>query len=280
MRYELIKVYNNSAILVKTTDNQQEAILVGKGIGFNKTVGQFYSVDKEQIEKHFLTYDDLLKQEYYTLLNGIEEAIFTTVLEIMEIAQQRLGPLNPRAPLVLADHIAFAIERMKTNQEIFNPFVDELKILYPEEFEIALLAQLYLKNNLKIVVSEDEVGFIALHLYAARKQIKVSESVKGTRLIKELIDIIEKHLSQPIKRDLDFSRLLYHLRSTVERSIEKKTVKNPLNEQLKTELKESYQIAQLLKEKIEQQLQTEVVEDEVGFMAIHIYRLMQSQQTG
>ena len=72
MQYELIKVYNNSAILVKNIDNNQEAVLIGKGIGFNKKVGQFYAILSSQIEKHFLTYDDSLKQEYYTLLSGID----------------------------------------------------------------------------------------------------------------------------------------------------------------------------------------------------------------
>lgn len=277
MKYQLLKIYNNNAILVRNSDTQQEAFLVGKGIGFGKKPYDVYSIEQNSIEKHFITYDETLKREYFTLLEGMNERIFTIVLEVMEVAQIKLGPLNPRAPLVLTDHISFMLDRMNQNQDFINPFADEIRVLYPEEYEIALLAKHHLDKELSINVSDDEVGFFTLHLYAARKNIVVSDSVKGTRVIKELIQLIESELNIKVKKDLDYSRLMYHLRSCIERSLEGKQVRNPMLDMVKKDLSKGYEVALKLKAKIEANFQVQIIDDEVAYMAIHIFRLMNNQ---
>lgn len=158
--------------------------------------------------------------------------------------------LNPRAPLVLADHISFMFERIKQNHDFINPFADEICLLYPEEYEVALLIKNLLDKEFTINVSKDEVGFFTLHLYAARKNIVVSESVKNTRVIKELIAIIEAELQIIISKDLDYSRLMYHLRSCTERAIEGKQVKNPMLNMIKADLFQGYEVALKLRTKI------------------------------
>lgn len=277
MKYQLLKIYNNNAILVRNLKNMQEAFLVGKGIGFGKRAFDVYFIDRTFIEKHFITYDDTLKKEYFNLLEGINDRIFTLVLEVMEVAQIKLGALNPRTPLVLADHISFMFERIKQNHDFINPFADEIRLLYPEEYEVALLAKTQLDKEFNINVSEDEVGFFTLHLYAARKNIVVSESVKGTRVIKELIAIIETQLQIIIRKDLDYSRLMYHLRSCIERAIEGKQVKNPMLDMIKKDLFQGYEVALKLRTKIESNFDVKIIDDEVAYMAIHIYRLMNNQ---
>lgn len=156
-----------------------------------------------------------------------------------------------------------------------NPFIDEIKILYPEEYAVAELSQEFVFKPLNINISEDEIGFIAMHLYAAKKNIEVKESVKTMRLVNDLIEIIEKELGQKIKRGFDYSRLIYHLRSTVERGLENKMIKNPMLSILKKELKESYEIAQKCAHYLDSKGQVHIVDDEVGYMAIHINRISQ-----
>lgn len=274
MRYQLLKVYNNNAILVQNIDNQQEAFLVGKGIGFGIQKNEILNMSDLVIEKHFITYDDGLKSEYFALLEGINDQVFTIVLEVMEEAQLKLGAMNPRAPLVLADHVSFMLERIKLNHDFVNPLADEIRILYPQEYEMALLAKQYLDKAFSISVSEDEVGFITLHFYAARKNSAVSETVKGTRVIKELIHIIEQELNISISKKLDYSRLMVHLRWCIERSLENKQVKNPMLDVVKKDLAKGYEIALKVKTKIEANFLVDITDDEVAYMAIHIYRLM------
>jgi len=47
--------------------------------------------------------------------------------------------------------------------KIHNPFLDEIKMLYPQEFEMGLTAQRMIQTALGIEIVEDEVAFIALH---------------------------------------------------------------------------------------------------------------------
>lgn len=271
--YQILRVYNNNAILVMNTDTKGEAVLVGKGIGFGKKQGEFQTIAPDLIEKYFLTYDDKLKRDYIELVQQLDEQILMTCSDIIINATQRLGPLNNRIHIVLTDHIGFAIERIKSGMEIHNPFLEEIKMLYPEEFEMGVMAQLMIQSTLSVEICEDEIAFIALHLSAARQQKDIKESVKNTRILKELVGIIEEALEIKLKKDLTYSRLIQHLRGAIERIIDGYHVINPLLDTLKRDLKESYDIALLLKQKIEASYGIEVPEDEVGFMAIHIHRL-------
>lgn len=274
--YQILRVYNNNAILVLNQETLREAVLVGKGIGFAKKIGENQAISSDQVEKYFLTYDDTLKREYLSLVEQLDEQVLTLCSEIILHASHKLGPLNQRIHIVLTDHIGFALERIKSGMEIYNPFLVEIKTLYPEEYEMGLYAQKLIKSSLGIEIVEDEVAFIALHLSAARQQKDVKESVKTTRVIKELVSLVEQLLDITIPKDLTYTRLIQHLRSTIDRMLSGHQVKNPLLATLKIELKESYEIAKRLKEKIESNYDIVVPDDEVGFIAIHIDRLKRS----
>lgn len=271
--YEILRVFNNNAVLVKNLMNNREAVLMGKGIGFAKKQGQFRYIPSESIEKSFVTYDANLKREYIELVEQLEESILSMCAEIILMARKKLGELNNRVHIVLADHIGFALERIKSGMEIHNPFLDEIKMLYPEEFKVGLVAQAIIERTTGIKIVEDEVGFIALHLNAARQKKDVKESIRNTRIIKELITIIEVELNGHIEKDLTYNRLIHHLRGTIERIMIGHKVSNPLLEALKKELNQSYIIAKKLKDKIEGEFKLKVPDDELGFMAIHIDRL-------
>lgn len=271
--YQIRRVYNNNAILVLNQTTRKEAVLVGKGIGFGKKINDIQSIPPSQVEKHFITYEDNLKSDYLKLVQQLDESILALCSELILFANERIGPLHNRIHIVLTDHIGFALERMKAGIDIHNPFLAEIKVLYAEEFKIALKAKNMIKEELKLDIAEDEVGFIALHLGAARQKKEVKESLKNTRLVKEVVDIIESHLGLTIPKDLTYTRLIQHLRSTIDRVCAGQNVENPLIKILKIEMKESYDLAINVATKIEEAYGFHVPEGEVGFIAIHIDRL-------
>lgn len=256
--YTISRVLNNNVILARNLKNDAEEILVGKGIGFGKRAGQEADLDKVDIDKTFLAYD---KKILYMCTN------------IIETAEKKLGELNPKLYIVLTDHISFAIERLQKGMEIHNPFLDEIKCLYEEEFRIGLEAKEYIARTMGIDIVDDEVGFIALHLNAARHHVDVKESVKNTRMIKELAGIIEDSLGIKLENDFTYARLVHHLRSTIERVDQGKSIINPILDSLMKELKDSVDVANKLKNKIEKELDKPVSDDELAFMAIHIERI-------
>lgn len=277
-KYKIVRIYNNNAILVQGNDSKGEAVLVGKGIGFGKKSGMEEEISSSEIEKYFITYDDKLKRDYLNLVEQLDEQILAVCSEIIQVANESIGPLSDRVHIGLTDHIGFALERMKLGMEIHNPFLDEIKLLYPKEYEMGLKAQQMILSQLGVAIVEDEVAFIALHLSAARSQKDVKESVKNTRILKELVKLIETQIGTSIPKDLTYSRLIHHLRGAIDRIETGYQVVNPLLEALKKDLKESFEIAVLLKKKIESEYGITVPEDEVGFMAIHIDRLKRNMK--
>ncbi|MBC1345241.1 PRD domain-containing protein, partial [Listeria welshimeri] len=78
----------------------------------------------------------------------------------------------------IALHLKPAINRMKFNMNIQNPYLKNLKSNYPLAFELGLVAKDVLEQELKTKVNEAEVGYLAIHfLYGLDKEV-VSDKQK------------------------------------------------------------------------------------------------------
>ncbi|MCK5764084.1 MAG: PRD domain-containing protein, partial [Clostridiales bacterium] len=227
----------------------------------------------DKIEKKYLAYDKKSKNEYLSLINQLDDEIIGVCSEIILLAERNMGKLSHRLHIVLTDHIGFAIERLKNGLEIQNPFTLEIKNLYHKEFEVGLIAQDMIKKQLGIEINEDEVGFIALHLNAAKQNKDVKESLKNTRIIKMLVGAIEESLGYKIGNDLTYNRLINHLKGSIERVQRGIAVDNPLLEVVKNEFKKSYEIALRIKKIVSDELEIELSDGELGYLAIHIDRI-------
>jgi lichenan operon transcriptional antiterminator len=81
-------------------------------------------------------------------------------------------------------HIKRMIERVNSQVLLRNPLLDELKIKYPFIFELAVFVSKEFYKITGLVIKEDEIGFIALHLGAA------FDSLNGNQTIKRKIALI------------------------------------------------------------------------------------------
>ncbi len=251
-KYTVNKALNNNVILAFDEEKREEVVLVGKGIGFGKKEGTTVKLSEWQIEKSFLAFDGDIKKEYYQLINQLNGKVIGLSEEIIAMAEKELGQLNSHVHIALTDHISFAIERIKAGMDINNPFIYEIKALYPDEFTIGKRAAKMIKDRLGVIISEDEMGFIALHIHSARQSKKVTETIKDTKLIKDLVNIVEEDLDIDISNiDLSYSRLVNHLRAGISRMEEKKYIENPLLNTIKERFKVSYTIAEKIGEHIE-----------------------------
>lgn len=272
-RYRVLKVLNNNCIIVTGDASDEERVLTGKGIGFGMNVGKTVDIARDKIERYYVAFDEKLKTDYLRMAEDIDRQVLDTCTEVILMAEEKLGKLNSRLHLVLTDHISFAIERIKMQMEIHNPFLLEIRNLYKEEYQLALEARALIEKKVGIAFNEDEAGFIALHLYSARQNLEVKETLKNTRVIKELVGIIESNLDVAVDNDLTYNRLVNHLRGAIERSAYKLPVENPLLEMLKKEFTESYDIARQIQERVKVVLELDMPEEELGYMTIHIDRV-------
>lgn len=271
--YKIIKSLSNNVVVSEKENGIY--VLMGKGIGFGKSKGNFIS-EQSIIEQKFIRIDDSEKENYKEVLKNIDKKILEITEEIIILAINELGEdLNSHIHVGLADHINFSIRRMEEGIDIINPFLYDIKTMYPKEYDISEKALKMINDKLKVRLSESEIGFIALHIYSARVNETVSQSLKYTRIVKEVVQYIEVLLGIDIsEKSLEYSRLISHLRYAIERIDKEKVLENILLPSVKKKLKKEFKIAKKVCDFITEKLGKEVPEDEVGYITLHINRLL------
>lgn len=110
--YKVNKVFNNNVIWVTDIKTQEEAVLVGKGIGFGLSKEQMAKINTADIERQFYFFDKSNYQQYKGIINYINKRIIGVSEEIIAMVCRELGePLNEHIHVALADHINFTLEK-------------------------------------------------------------------------------------------------------------------------------------------------------------------------
>ena len=269
-KYLIRKVLNNNVVIAEYLG--EELILIGKGIGFNTNKNKYIPSDKVENIFSKRVSDD---ENYNRILENINSEIVGISEEIITSWESKLGTkLNSGIHVSLPDHINFSITRYKQDLLIENPFIDELKVIYPQEFALAVEALKMINQRFNITLPEDEAGFISLHIRAALKEQDVSQSLAYTRKLGEIMELISSLLKKKFdKNSLEYVRTVTHINFMLERAITGKTIKNPLLDNIKKELYNEYNLAIIISMKMEDLFSVKVSDDEKGYLAIHLSRL-------
>ncbi|WMJ81775.1 PRD domain-containing protein [Clostridium sp. MB40-C1] len=267
--YHVIKVFNNNVLLVH--QNGEEKILFSKGIGFGKHQGDMLPSDTKA-DKVFTMQNQNNFNSFKNLISSVDSNIIGLCEEVISMISDELKePLNEKIHVSLTDHISYTIKRLMENNIIENPFLVETETLYKREFSIAKKAVMMLEERLNIMIPDEEVGFITLHIHSARNEGKLSNTIKYAFLSNTIIEFLEDELNIEIdKQSLDYARFLTHIRFAIERILNNNPIKNDLIDAIKKQYKVSYNLAERVSEIIENELFLNVVEDETAYIAIHI----------
>ncbi|OJG68942.1 BigG family transcription antiterminator [Enterococcus moraviensis] len=275
MFMKIKKVLNQNAVLV--IDKEQEKVAVGKGVGFNKKKNDLLS--PQQVERMFVMEPEGLKK-LQVLLSQIDEKYFFVTEEIIAHAETILGEkLNEHINIGLSDHIAFAAENIQNNIIVRNKLLNEIEILYTEEFSIAQWAVDYLTQTLGIPFSYDEAGYIAIHIHSARSgRTDNSKSIREVTIVSEIIHLIEQELGINIhdeKMSLSYSRLVNHLRLFIHRFQQSQyaVLDDEILDVVRKKYAESYEISKKVQVLLMRNFHYQVPNEELGYLAIHIERL-------
>ena len=103
----VVKKINNNVAICRD-GNQLELIAFGKGIGFPPT--PYELTDLNKVDRTFYN----ISQKYIPLLNDIPPDIIDFTARQLATVQDKLPyETNPNLVMTLADHIAFAMERVE-----------------------------------------------------------------------------------------------------------------------------------------------------------------------
>lgn len=274
--YRIIKTLNHNAVLATDTNDNQEYILLGKGIGFGKKVS-------ERIEAP----EDV---RIYSLKNVSEhgkakELLRDTPAEYLEIsnqildqAEQEFGAVDRDILFPMANHIAYAVKRIQAGEQISNPLNSDIRILFYKEYKIAEQVRPRLKELLDIDIMEDEIGYVALHVHSSIQDEKVSVSMQMAMVVRECVTMIEEQVGRTIDiLSLDYNRLMNHIKFMFARAINGETLKLDMNAYIKMNYPEAYTIAETVCNHIGKALQKPIEEIEIGYLALHVQRAIMEE---
>jgi beta-glucoside operon transcriptional antiterminator len=251
-----IKKINNNVAICRDNSNR-ELIAFGKGIGFPPMPYQI--TDLASISMTFYRMD----KSYYKLLEEIPEEVFETAAIIVKKAQMTLNcNLNPNLLPGLADHINFAIKRMKKFKEMKMLFSYDVEQLYPLETSLGRYAVKLVQKNLLIKLPESETF------------------LETEQLIAEITEIIEKTFNTVINRKgFNYNRFVMHLRYYLKRIEEKKQFIDEVGVLfgvMKDENPEIHKCAVIIGSVIDKKLNSQITKDEILYLMIHISRILKN----
>ncbi len=278
--YTVKKALNNN-VLIANNIQDEEVVLIGKGIGFNHKKDEIIS--EHSIEKLFVLRNEKEQEHYKELLPHIDEEILDTIISSTELIRNKSKAiLNEHVHVALTDHLVFAINRLSRGLAIKNPFLSETKVLYPFEYEIAAEVVDLMNQTIDIQLPEGEIGFIALHIHSAITHKDISEINKYSQLITLMVETIEERLNITIdKNGVDYIRLVRHIRYTIERVVSGDKLIEPekIALLLKNEYPVCYNLSWKLMKIMQQTLKKTVYEAESVYLTLHLQRLNNKYET-
>lgn len=272
--YRVEKVLNHNVILAIYEQDKQEYLIMGKGIGFGKKTAERINVN-DDVQVYSLI-DIKNAKDSTSSVKEIQPIYLEAANMLLDEAQRRIGKVDRSVLIPLADHIDFAVRRIKEQGEISNPLIRDIQALFHMEYKVAEKILPFLAENSDISMSESELGYIALHIHSAIAEQNVSSSMQVARCVRECITLIEQEIKQSIPiTTLSYNRLMNHVRYMVLRVEQGEEIKLCMNDYMELRFKKAYAIATYVCREMSKILHKELHENELGYLAMHIQRCME-----
>jgi transcriptional antiterminator len=270
--FRVIKALNNNGVLAINMDDHKEYILLGKGIGFEKKVNE--RIEAPENARIYLLQQETARGLAKEIINNIEPQILEVANNIIMEAEKKFQKVDENILCPLSDHIAFAVKRIKNNEQISNPLTQDIKALFPEEYEVACKGKDIIKEIEGVEINEDEIGYIALHIHSSLGNEKVSQAMEVAMLVRSCITSIEESTGKKIDiESLSYNRLMSHIKYMAARILKGETIKLDMNDYISERFPKSFEIAERICKKLGRELKREVKAVEIGYLAMHIERV-------
>lgn len=279
--YRIRHVISNNFVAV--LEDGQEIILRGSGIGFKKQPGDL--VPAARVEKVYALRDPEKSSRLLQLLADVPSEFLEVSTEVIELAEKTLGcRLSENIYITLTDHICFAIERQQNGVAYPNHLLWEIRSFYPGEFALGQQALEIIRRQLGFQLSEDEAGFIALHIVNAEIDGKMSDMIRITETVSQIIDIVQDFYGVRLdEKSLDYGRFLTHLKFLGRRITQNKYTgdrDSDFQSMIARRYPDGYRCAEQIKAGLHERFGIRLPAEELTFLTIHLHRLALSMGLG
>lgn len=275
----IARALDNNAALVNL-DHQRQAVVQGKGIGFNKRSGDV--IQANQVEKIFYLDTKESQSNLYFLLKDIPIDIVMTTYEIIDMAKKEFHiQVLDYIYITLSDHIFGAFKRLQAG-EYTESMVPDLQGQYPREYEVATRALAIIAANLHADFPQTETRSLALHFINAsgddsekEEEFKKGPAAEVTSIVLGILN--RNGIYRTAKNGNYYDRFMVHLQYLVDRirHLEEDNTKlaPAVEQQLRDNYPGSYKIGQEIFNEIKTKLYPGINDNERLYFIIHIQRL-------
>lgn len=273
------RIYNNNVVMVEK-ENGEEMIVLGKGLAFGKKVGGM--IEEEQIEKIFTLAEKSIGNRLAKLVSEIPAIYLTIAEEIVSMIREKSDlTLDDNIYITLTDHISMSLEREKNQIVLHNPMLMEIRQFYKKEFALAKEAAKIIYRHMGIHISEDEMGFITLHIVNATLNQRADKLILSLQMIGEIIKLVQEHFGvQFDQKSVFYERFLRHLQFFAKRILyddDKQLAEMPILHLNREEYPEAIECVEKIGDHILNAYQKKVTDSEKCYLIYHIITLISNE---
>ncbi len=269
----LKKINNNFALCLDS--NGVEMIAYGRGVGF----GQFpCEVPLAKIERTYYN----VSEQYQALIHDLPDEVFRIAAGTVKDAHIKYQmELNPNITFLLADHIAFSIQRVRKGLRIDFPFSYDVEHLYPNEYELAKTCVNRVRREIGVALPANEIVGIALHFINNNQKKEQPEAEETEAALETTTRIAEKELGIKISRSgYNYYRYCSHIRYLLCRIGENRQIVNgdpEMYEQISRAYPQLLQCSEKIIQWLNQHYGTHCTREEQLYLIIHLNRLQMGE---
>ena len=264
------KILNNNVVI--SEEDQEEVILMGRGLAFGRKVGQ--EIPDELIEKKYV-----LSENRRQLLMELPAEVMEMSDKIISFAREKLQKkLKDTAFLAMADHIHGVLLRLEDDIYLKNFLMWDIKRFFPIEFEVGQYAKQLLSAYVNKELPDDEAAFIALTLVNAELENGDGTARDLTMMMEEIMTIVKYSLEISLdEEDIYLERFMTHLKFFCERVLtnsgNRDLEDNEMFDLLKCKYPLVYETTRKIAEFLKQTRNYQTSEDEQLYLTIHLSRM-------
>lgn len=272
------RLINNNLVLADSAEGK-EILVMGKGIGFRKKNGDY--IEDSRIEKSYRLMELHITDSLQELLEHVPmEDVMLSDKMMRYIKKTYDKQVNDTLYISVLDHISSALQRHEKGIDLKNPMLWDIQKFYKEEYAIGLELLDLIEQEMHVRLTNDEAGFLALHIVNAQLESNMGEITDITNIVHSVLNIIKYQLHVEYdEASVYYFRFITHLKFFAQRLLNKqKQTDGDDNEELLELIRrkhaKEYQVTYRIEEYLHKNFGYNMSDDERMYLCIHIARMI------
>ena len=276
--YRITKILNHNTVLALNQEDNRENLVMGKGVGFGRKPGE--RVDFTPDATVYQLSQKCDRGNPRDLVKRIDPLYLNIANAIILDAKNAFGQVDTSILIPMADHIAFAAQRIRKNAPIGNPLTPDIKALFPDEFRVASRGGDLIFEQTGLRFSDDELGYIALHVHSSLESMQVSQAMQTAGIIRECVELVQQATGVTLNvSSLSYNRLMSHIKYMAARLLKGERLSMDVNHIMRVSCPRAFDISEAICRQLERTLSRRVDEAEIGYLAMHVQRVFDTESS-